>query len=78
MSKQSSTWRKMLDFILENRTLNNAIAGNQIIYKIWNIVERYQEKSWSTLQKWWYRLCIDNFLHFIETLILHKNLQKII
>ena len=41
----------MLEFILYKRTLSNAIAGNQIIYKLSNIVERYQEKSWSTLQK---------------------------
>ena len=35
---------KILDFILYNRVLCNVVTNNEIIYKLWSIDERYQEK----------------------------------
>ena len=52
---------EILEFILYNRALDNAVANNEIIYKPWSIDKRYQEKSWSTVQK---RQCYFVYQHF--------------
>ena len=40
---------EILDIVLYNRALGNVVASNQIIYKLWSIDEKYNEKSWSSL-----------------------------
>ena len=40
---------EILDFILYNIALSNAVTSNEIIYRLWSIDERYREKSRSTL-----------------------------
>ena len=72
---KSISHKEILDFILHNRALGNAAASNEIIYKLWSIGERYQEKSWSILQNDDIVLCIDIFLHLEESLMLHKNFK---
>ena len=61
--------------ILYNRAIDNVVISNKIIYKLWSIEERYQEKL-STLQSGDIVLCIYFFLHLEETLMLYKTLQK--
>ena len=55
---------KILDFVLYNRALGNVVSSNQIIYKLWSIDEKYNEKSWSLLQKWCYHFMHRNYLNF--------------
>ena len=64
LTKAVSHETKFLDFILYNRSLDNAVTRNNYIYKLWSIDDRYREKSLSTLQKWWYCFMHRHFLTF--------------
>ena len=63
-SKKISYESEILDYVYYNRALGNAITSNEIIFKLWSIDEKYREKSWSSLQKWWYRFMKRHFLTF--------------
>ena len=61
-SKTISYESEILDYVYYNRALGNAVTSNEIIFKLWSINEKYREKSWSSLQKWWYRFMKRHFL----------------
>ena len=44
-AKNASHREEILDFILYNRDIGNAVTNNEIFYKLWSIDERYLEKS---------------------------------
>ena len=71
--EQTISHEENIEFILYNRALGNVVANNEIIYKFWSINKRYQEKSWSTIQKWWYHFIHQHFLTFRRnTHVAHK------
>ena len=82
-SKTISYESEIFDYVYYNRALGNAVTSNEIIFKLWSIDEKYGEKSWISLQKWWYRFMKRHFLTFrrnthISQKLLEKYLDKIL
>ena len=63
LAKTVSREEEILDFILFDRSLGNAVARNEIIYKLWRIDERYQKNNGVHLKSGYIVLCFDIFLH---------------
>ena len=61
--------------ILYNREIYNVVTSNKIIYKLWSIEERYQEKMEYT-SKWWYRFMYLLFLTFRRNTHVVQNPPK--
>ena len=75
-SKTISYESKILDYVYYNRALGNAVTSNKIIFKLWSIDEKYREKSWSSLQKWWYRFMKRHFLTFRRNTNISQKLPE--
>ena len=74
---KTSHEKEICEFILYNRDLGDAVTCDEIIHMLWNIDERYQEKSWSTLQSGDIVYCIEIVLHLVERQMLHKTSRKL-
>ena len=75
-SKTISYESEILDYVYYNRALGNAVTSNEIIFKLWSNDEKYREKSWSSLQKWWYRFMKRHFLTFRRNTHISQKLPE--
>ena len=75
-SKTISYENEILDYVYYNKALGNAVTSNEIIFKLWSIYKKYREKSWSSLQKWWYRLMKRHFLTFRRNTHISQKLPE--
>ena len=76
-AKMMSFEEEILDYVLYSRALGNDVVSNELIFKLWNMDETFREKSWSTLQKWWYRFMKIHFLTFRRKTHISQNFKEI-
>ena len=75
-SKTISYESEILDDVYDNIALGNAVTSYEIIFKLLGIDEKYREKSWSSLKKWWYRFMKRHFLAFRRNTNISQKLPE--
>ena len=75
-SKTISYESEILDYVYYNRALGNAVTVMKLYLNYWTINEKYSLKSWSSLQKWWYRFIKRHFLTFRRNTHISQKLPE--